>query len=272
MSSRPYDILKTPPKALVFDVFGTVVDWRKTVTETLIASAAGKISSSSRSASLSPDVRRRLSELNDDSWAIFAQEWRTSYYLFTRGYDPANDDWRDIDTHHHISLVDLLKKWGLEGLYDVYEVEDLSKVWHYLDPWKDSSSGLQKLNTMFTTSSLSNGNQALLKDLDAHGQLGFKVLLGAEDFGAYKPHPKVYLGAARKLGLEPNEVAMVAAHLGDLKGARSCGLRTIYVERSQEETWKPDNEQYKDAQTWVDVWIKESEHGFVEVANRFGIE
>lgn len=271
MYSLTTNFIKSPPKALTFDVFGTVVDWRKTVTQTLISSAAAKVSSSSRSADIPAEVRRRLSDLTDDSWGEFAIQWRKSYYLFTRNYNPDKDTWRDIDTHHYISLVDLLKEWGLEGLYNADEVEDLSKVWHFLDPWSDSSRGLHKLGMQFMTSSLSNGNQSLLSDLNEHGNLGFKVLQSGEDFGAYKPHPSVYLGAAKKLGLDPGEVAMVAAHLGDLKGARACGFRTIYVERKQEETWSPDEEQYKDARTWVDMWVTESEDGFVEVARRFGI-
>lgn len=272
MSSSSTDFIQSPPKALTFDVFGTVVDWRKTVTATLISRAAAKVSSSSHSTNISPEVQKRLSELTDDSWAEFAMQWRISYYLFTHQYNPDTDPWRDIDTHHRISLIELLKQWGLEGLYSEDEVEDLSKVWHFLDPWSDSSAGLHKLGTKFITSSLSNGNQSLLKDLDEHGNLGFEVLQSGADFGAYKPHPNVYLGAAKKLGLEPGEVAMVAAHLGDLKGARGCGFKTIYVERKQEESWKPDEEQYKEARTWVDMWVTESEDGFVEVARRFGIE
>ena len=270
MSSK-YDIIQDPPKALTFDVFGTVVNWRKTVTETLIYNAAAKTFSSSRSANLSPEVRIRLSKLTDEDWGQFAQEWRNSYKQFVKGFVPGETEWRDIDSHHHLSLIELLKKWQLEDLYTKDEVEDLSLIWHFLDPWKDSSSGLQKLGTKFITSTLSNGNQSLLKDLDTHGNLAFKKLQSSADFKAYKPHPSVYHGAAKAMGLEPSQVAMVAAHLNDLKAARACGFRTIYVERRREEDWKPEQEEYKDATTWVDMWVAEGEDGFVEVARRFGI-
>ena len=275
MSSSSNDIFKAPPKALTFDVFGTVVNWRTTVTSALIHSAAAKTSSSSRSADLSPEVRTQLSKLTDQDWGQFAQEWRNSYKKFVKGFVPGETEWRDIDTHHHVSLIDLLKKWNLEGLYTEAEVEDLSLIWHYLEPWKDSSSGLQKLGTKFVTSTLSNGNPSLLKDLDEHGNLGFKKLQSSADFKAYKPHPSVYKGAAKALGLEPGEVAMVAAHLNDLEAARACGFKTIYVERKQEEDWSPEQGEYKDAKTWVDMWVAYGEGGedggFLEVARRFGI-
>jgi 2-haloacid dehalogenase len=271
MTSPKYDIVKSPPKGLTFDVFGTVVDWRKTVTSALIQNAAAKTSSSSRSADLSPEVRTQLSRLTDQDWGQFAQEWRDSYKRFVRGFVPGETEWIDIDTHHHLALIDLLKKWKLENLYTKEEVEDLSLVWHYLDPWVDSSSGIHKLGTKFITSTLSNGNQSLLKDLDKHGNLGFKKLQSSGDFKAYKPHPRAYLGAVKVLGFEPEEVAMVAAHLGDLKAARSNGLRTIYVERKREEDWGPDQKEYQDAKTWVDMWVTEEQDGFLEVARRFSI-
>lgn len=190
---------------------------------------------------------------------------------FVRTFVPGVTEWRDIDMHHHLSLIDLLKDWKLEGLYTKDEVEELSLIWHYLDPWSDSSAGIHQLNKQFITSTLSNGNPSLLKDLNKHGNLGFKQLQSSADFKAYKPHPSVYKGAAEAIGLEPAEVAMVAAHLDDLKAARSCGFRTIYVERKQEENWKPDQEDYKDTKNLVDMWVTEQEDGFLEVARRFGL-
>lgn len=259
-----------PPKALTFDVFGTVVDWRTTVTSTLIARAFAKTSSST-SASLSPPTLQRLSELTARSWADFAQEWRNSYKAFVKSYNPATDAWRDIDTHHRLSLIALLGKWGLDGLYSDDEIEELSKIWHHLDPWADSAAGLKRLNARFITSTLSNGTRSLLQDLQEHGGLGFQVIQCSEDFRAYKPHPRTYLGACEKMGLEPREVAMVAAHLNDLKAARGMGMRTIYVERRREEDWEVGGEEYRDARTWVDMWVSQEEEGFVEVARRFGL-
>ncbi|KAH7407832.1 S-2-haloacid dehalogenase 1 [Cadophora sp. MPI-SDFR-AT-0126] len=262
------DFLNFPPKALAFDVFGTV-NWRDTVTNKLIQSAASKTLSSS--ASLTPAARNRASPLTDEDWAQFAEEWRKSYYHFVVTFVPGKSEWRDIDTHHYLSLIDLLKKWGIEGLYSDDEVRELSLIWHFLDPWKDSSAGIHALGKKFLTSTLSNGNHSLLKDLQEHGNLGFKMLQSSGDFKAYKPHPSVYKGAAEKMGFKTEEVAMVAAHLRDLKAARGCGMKTIYVERKQEEAWKTDSEEYEDAKTWVDLWVKEDEDGFLEVARRLGI-
>ncbi|KAH7356576.1 S-2-haloacid dehalogenase 1 [Rhexocercosporidium sp. MPI-PUGE-AT-0058] len=248
-----YDIFKTPPKGFTFDVFGTVVNWRDTVITKLIASAAAKTSSSS----LTPELRTRLTQVTDKDWAAFAEEWRKTYYHFTHSFVPGKSEWRDIDTHHYLSLIDLLKKWGIDGVYDENEVKELSLIWHHLDPWADSSAGIRALGKKFMTSTLSNGNQSLLKDLQEHGNLGFKMLQSSGDFKAYKPHP--------------SEVAMVAAHLNDLKAARGCGMRTVYVERRMEEAWSVEGEEYEDAKRWVDVWVKEEEEGFLEVARRFGI-
>ncbi|KAL3424607.1 haloacid dehalogenase [Phlyctema vagabunda] len=264
-----YDILATPPKALLFDVFGTVVDWRYTVLEVLVHSAAAKMT---EPADIPTEVRTRLFGLRAEDWARFAQEWRDTYKTFTGEYDPREDEWVDIDTHNRTSLIALLRDWELEGLYSEDEIEDLSKVWHFLDPWKDSSAGLQKLGTKFVTSTLSNGNQSLLKDLNKHARLGFQKIQSSADFKAYKPHPSVYRGAAAALGLPPSEVALVAAHLNDLKGARDVGFKTIYVERKEEEDWHEDEDRYADAKKWVDMWVTTGEEGFFEVARRFGIE
>jgi 2-haloacid dehalogenase len=223
---------------------------------------------------MSPDVRNRLSKLTDQDWAQFAQEWRNSYKNFVKDFVPGETEWRDIDTHHHLALIDLLKKWQLEGLYTEDEVKELSLIWHHLDPWADTAAGLHKLGTKFDTSTLSNGHRSLVKDLNEHGKLGFKRLQTSTDFKAYKPHPSVYLGAAKTMGVDPGkgEIAMVACHLNDLAAARGLGFKTIYVERKQEEDWSPEQQEYKDAKTWVDMWVKEEEEGFVEVARRFGIE
>jgi 2-haloacid dehalogenase len=210
--------------------------------------------------------------LSDKDWGRFAQEWRNSYKEFVHGFIPGRTEWRDIDTHHYLSLVSLLQKWQLQDLYTESEVKGLSLIWHFLDPWTDSSRGLHKLGSQFITSTLSNGNQSLLQDLNSHGDLGFKKLQSSADFEAYKPHPSVYRGAAKAMNLEPSEVAMVAAHLADLKAARGCGFKTIYVERPGEEDWKLESEEYEDAKTWVDMWVTSADDGFLEVAKRFGIE
>ena len=168
-------------------------------------------------------------------------------------------------------MIALLKQHGLGKLYNEEEIEKLSKVWHFLEPWKESCEGLQRLGTKFVTSTLSNGNHSLLRDLNEFGNLRFQLLQSAEDFKAYKPHSSVYQGAAMKLGLETGEVAMVAAHLGDLKYARATGMRTIYVEREGEEGLDLHSDEYAYAKAWVDMWVPKTEDGLVEVAKRFGL-
>ncbi|KAK2681117.1 HAD hydrolase, subfamily IA [Fusarium oxysporum f. sp. vasinfectum] len=233
-------------KALTFDVFGTVVNWRSSVTDELTLRAYRKTSSG-----LNQDVKARVQKLTEEDWGRFAQEWRNSY-----------------GEHHHDSLVELLKAWDLADLYSPTEIESLSLVWHRLTPWDDSSDGIHELGKTYKTSTLSNGNVSLLRDLNDFGNLGFQVLLSGEKFGAYKPNPVVYTGAARELGLEPHEVSMVAAHLNDLEAARACGLRTIYVERPQEEAWDKEDERYQKAKEWVDIWITEDDQGFLALAQR----
>ena len=155
-------------------------------------------------------------------------------------------------------------------------------IWHFLDPWSDSSPGLGLLNSKFQTATLSNGNTSLLTDLASHGSLPYTHILSAEDFKAYKPHPSVYLGAAQKLNLKPEECALVAAHLGDLAAAKKCGYQVIYIDRPQEEGWGREKVDKAMKEGWVDMWVDLQEGegfgslrkdgGFVEVARRFGIE
>ncbi|GJC85135.1 (S)-2-haloacid dehalogenase 4A [Colletotrichum liriopes] len=254
-------------KALTFDVFGTVVDWRTSVVEELTSRAQARLSASP---GLPTEQRDRLAAAD---WGRFTQEWRDSYKHFTQSYDPGSAPWKDVDAHHHDSLVALLEAWGLGGVYREEEVRELSLVWHRLRPWGDSASGLRRLGEKFVTSTLSNGNRALLRDLDSFGGLGFKRLLSSEDWKAYKPNPAVYDGAVKALlgeGGKAREVAMVAAHLGDLMAARGRGMRTVYVERPGEEDWEKGGEAFEDARGWVDVWIGEGEGGFEEAARRLG--
>ncbi|KAJ3551309.1 hypothetical protein NPX13_g11392 [Xylaria arbuscula] len=233
MSVLP-DALKNV-KALTFDVFGTVVDWRSTVHGELIRRARDKIASSAFE-KLPESLQSHLKDISDEDWGTFAQEWRNSYGKFTWSFVPGKTEWKDIDTHHYDSLKELLQKWGVAGVYTEEETRSLSLTWHYLRPWDDSAAGIQKLGTRYVTATLSNGNRSLLEDLNEHGTLGFRRIISTADFGAYKPHPSTYRGAVDTLNCVPEQVAMVAAHLGDLQAARTNGLRTIYVEREGEES------------------------------------
>ncbi|RFU72893.1 haloacid dehalogenase, type ii [Trichoderma arundinaceum] len=255
----------TNVKALLFDIFGTVVDWRSSVTDELSLRTFRKLSSEGV---LLPALKTRLESLSQADWDRFIQEWRDSYIAFTRSFNPETDAWKSIDQHHRDSLVELLQKWDLEGLFTETEIESLSLVWHRLTPWPDSPDGLAELGRRYTTGTLSNGNTSLLRDLNDFGNLPFHKIFSAETFKAYKPNPATYLGAVRALGLQPEEVALVATHLGDLHAARGCGLRTVYIERDREEAWGQEEERYKEAKTWTDLWVTEEERGLLTVAEK----
>ncbi|KAJ8129877.1 hypothetical protein O1611_g3753 [Lasiodiplodia mahajangana] len=172
-------------KALIFDVFGTVVDWRSTVHQELIRRARHKVASSAFK-ELPETLRSCFQGISDEDWGTFAQEWRTSYGVFTQSFVPGKTKWKDIDTHQYDSLKELLQKWNVSSVYSDEEIRSLSLVWHYLRPWDDSALGIQRLGTQYVTSTLSNGNRSLLEDLNAHGSLGFKRIISSADFGAYK--------------------------------------------------------------------------------------
>jgi 2-haloacid dehalogenase len=209
----------TQVKALTFDVFGTVVDWRSSII------AEGR------------KLGRRKQLVVD--WQAFADAWRA-------GYRPAMDrvrrgelPWTNIDGLHRRILDELLGRFRIEGLTEV-EKADFNRAWHRLAPWKDSVAGLKRLKKKYVIATLSNGNVALLTNMAKHAGLPWDCVLSAELFGHYKPDPEAYLGAARLLALEPGEVMMVAAHKDDLDAAARTGLRTALVQRPMEFGTKQD--------------------------------
>lgn len=161
-----------------------------------------------------------------DHWGLFAQQWRDAYKKFTRvlAEDPSVP-WISVDEHHLTSLKELMVDWKIEGLWTDEELRGLSLIWHHLGPWEDSALGVSLLNHLFCTlfmfsvdcassdltdtCTLSNGNISLLSDLRTFSDIPFTHLFSAEMFGTYKPAPKVYLGAAEKLNLPPDQCAMV---------------------------------------------------------------
>ena len=199
--------------ALVFDVFGTVVDWRSGVIRDARALAASK-------------------GLHVDASA-FADAWRA-------GYRPAMDrarrgeiEWTNIDGLHRSILDELLPRFGFGDLNDA-EAGELNRAWHRLDPWPDAVAGLHALRRRFVISTLSNGNVSLLVNMAKRAGLPWDCVLSAEMFEKYKPEPEVYTSAARLLGFAPHQVLMVAAHPSDLAAAQRSGLRTAYVHRPLE--------------------------------------
>jgi 2-haloacid dehalogenase len=197
-------------RALVFDVFGTVVDWRSGVAR---------------------EVRHLLGDTLDAE--ALADAWRGRYVPSMDRVRRGELPWTSLDDLHRASLDELLVEFGAPDVPESVRTE-LVLAWHRLDPWPDSVAGLTRLKARYVIASLSNGNVALLVDMAKHGGLPWDTVLSAELFEHYKPDPEVYDGAARLLGLPPERVLMVAAHVDDLAAARACGLRTAYVHRPLE--------------------------------------
>jgi 2-haloacid dehalogenase len=203
-------------RALVFDVFGTVVDWRSGVAR-----------------EAAPFLVRHGRAAADP--AAFADAWR-------RRYEPAMAQVRSgrrpfvrLDVLHRENLVAALSDFGIdpERIPDA-ELDDLNLAWHRLDPWPDVVAGLTRLKTRYIVAPLSNGNVILMLEIAKRAGLPWDAILGAELAQAYKPSPDAYLRTVDILAMRPEEVCMVAAHNGDLAAARACGLRTAFVPRPAE--------------------------------------
>ncbi len=200
-------------KALLFDVFGTVVDWRTSLTQDLSAWGAER--------------------LPNADWVGLVDAWRGAYAPsmdeVRRGVLP----WMNLDALHRRSLERIAPDFGVTGLSDA-EMDHVNRGWHRLRPWPDSVSGLQALRRNYILSPLSNGNVALLVDMARVTGLPWDVILCAEVFGRYKPDAEVYLGACRLLSLDPAEVMLCAAHNSDLAAAQRLGLGTAFISRPTE--------------------------------------
>ncbi len=234
-------------RALVFDVFGTVVDWRGSIVregEALSAAKGCRV-----------------------DWPAFADAWRAGYQPAMQRVMQAaaqgDESWVKLDALHRGILDTLLSRFGLEGLSD-REREHLNLVWHRLGPWPDAVAGLRRLKARFPIATLSNGNVSLLVDMARHAALPWDCVLSAELFRKYKPDPAVYRGAADLLGVTPGELLMVAAHPSDLAAAQAAGLLTAYVDRPLERG--PDGPRESTADHRFD-W---SASDFVDLAGQLG--
>jgi 2-haloacid dehalogenase len=200
-------------RALAFDVFGTVVDWRSSI--------IGELEEFGRSHGVQQD------------WPAFADDWRA-------GYAPAMDrvrrgdlPWTRIDDLHRMILEELLGAAGVTSIC-VEEVDELNRAWHRLDPWPDTVAGLTRLKAQFLITTLSNGNVSLLTNMAKRAGLPWDCVISAELFRHYKPDREAYLGCADLLDVAADELMLVAAHPGDLRAARDAGLMTAYVARPLE--------------------------------------
>ena len=230
-------------KALVFDTFGTVVDWRTSVTREVA------------------ELARRKGLTVDG--AKFADAWRAGYGPSMNRVRRGELPWTKLDRLHRMILDRILIDFGITGLSEA-ETDALNHVWHRLQPWPDAVGGLTRLKKKFTIAPLSNGNISLMTDLAKHSGLPWDCILGAELVRHYKPDPEVYQSAADLLDLKPADVMMVAAHLGDLRAAKSVGLRTAFVTRPLE--FGPNGKPDLAADSSVDLTAK----NFNDLAGQLG--
>ncbi len=200
-------------KAIVFDVFGTVVDWRTSIIR----------------------EGRELGERKDINadWEAFADAWRGKYQPSMERVRKGERPWTKLDDLHRESLLELLKEFKIKSL-DKNEIEDFNKAWHRLDPWPDTVEGLTRLKSKYVIATLSNGNVALLTNMAKRAGLPWDAILGAEPAQAYKPTPESYVRTADFLGLPTEQMMLCAAHNDDLMAARSHGYRTAFVRRPDE--------------------------------------
>lgn len=201
------------PIALIFDVFGTVVDWR-----TSIINECKQLGSS----------KNILAD-----WESFADKWRGKYGPFMNKVRHGELPWTNLDTLHRMALDELLLEFDIKG-FSEFEKNKLNTAWHRLQPWPDSVQGLTRLKEHYIIGTLSNGNVSLLVNMAKNAGLPWDCILSAELARAYKPDPQVYSMAVSMLGLKPEEVVMVAAHRGDLLAAQNVGLKTAFVPRPLE--------------------------------------
>ena len=200
-------------QALLFDVFGTVVDWRGSIIAELTRFGADK--------GIAAD------------WAAFTDDWRGLYQPAMEEVRSGRRPWTYLDALHRESLDKLLEKYAIAGLSEA-EKDHVNRVWHRLKPWPDVVEGLTRLKARYIIGTLSNGNVGLLTRMAKNAGLPWDVILGAETARAYKPLPQAYLANAALLNLEPAQVMLVAAHNGDLAAASAAGLSTAFVPRPQE--------------------------------------
>lgn len=200
-------------KALTFDVFGTVVDWRSSI--------------------IRDGVRLGKAKRLDVDWSAFADAWRAGYGPAMHRVRQGELPWTKIDDLHRMILDEILDQFEIDNLNED-EKNALNEVWHRLDPWPDAVGGLLRLKSQFVIATLSNGNVSLLTHMAKYGGLPWDCILSAELAHHYKPDPETYLTAANLLSCQPNEVMMVAAHQGDLRAAAKVGLKTAFVMRPLE--------------------------------------
>jgi 2-haloacid dehalogenase len=202
-------------RAVLFDVFGTVVDWRTGIT------VAVREFASAHSLDVDPEA--------------FADQWRARYVPSMRRVRDVDRPFVSLDVLHRENLDEVLAASGLDpASFEAGELDGLARAWHLLPPWPDSVTGIARIKKDYVVGPLSNGNTELLLDMAKAGGLSWDLILGSDVTRAYKPDPLAYQKPAEFLGLDPAQIMLAAAHNADLAGARSAGLATAFVIRPDE--------------------------------------
>jgi 2-haloacid dehalogenase len=205
--------MTTPPKALLFDVFGTLVDWRTSI------------------ARESEQVLKPLGVTVD--WLAFADAWRGEYQGAMDQVRDGHIPFCKLDVLHRRNLELIMPRFNISGIAE-NALQYLNLAWHRLDAWPDVPPGMSRLRRRHLLAPCSNGNISLMVDLARRNNFPWDAILGAETAGDYKPKPRVYLAACAAFDLPPGECMMVAAHTNDLVAAATCGLRTAHIARPHE--------------------------------------
>ena len=201
-------------RAILFDVFGTVVDWRGSLIADLSAWGAER-------------------GLGDADWTGLVDAWRGAYAPSMDRVRRGEQPWAVLDDLQRATLVELAPRHGIAGLDDA-ALDHINDGWRRLRPWPDAVAGLERLKRRYVVGTLTNGNVALMVDMAKGAGLPWDMVFSAELFRRYKPDPEVYLGACEMLRLPPGRVMLCAAHNSDLAAAREQGLRTAFVPRPTE--------------------------------------
>ena len=202
------------PKVIVFDVFGTCVDWRGSI----IAEGA--------------ELNLALGWAID--WMGLVDAWRGAYQPNMQKVRQGTLPWTNLDALHRAQLIELLPQFGGKKSLAARDIALINSMWHRLKPWPDTVRGLKMLKTRAVIGTMSNGNVALLTNMAKHAGLPWDVIFSAEWVQHYKPDRETYLSAAQFMQVTPKETMLVAAHKGDLDAAAKCGLQTAFVARPLE--------------------------------------
>ena len=206
---------QTQIRAVLFDVFGTVVDWHGTLVDEI-------------------GQQLKFNKITNVNSEAIVKDWVAAYSINMNLINKGLVPFETLDVLNQKALDKTLEKYGILNQFSIAQRNHMLMIWHRLRPWPDAVEGIDKLKHHYIVGTLSNGNVQLLIDLSKHAKLHWDVILSGEMLGYYKPNLHVYQNAAKILNLKPSEILLVASHPYDLKAAQQCGFKTAYIFRPHE--------------------------------------